>query len=263
MKNGLRILLGVAILGPVLPLGASTGAWRLIPATAVHRSYTATELAQSFRNGRLLAKAKAGTEAGALRSAEAAIGASLERTFLQVPRLEVLTFAGGATVKAQIARLMATGLYEYVEPDRILHVDKVPNDPDFSSQWNMANTGQDGGTVGADIHAEAGWDISDSAPSTIVAVIDSGIRVTHEDLAANTWKNPSPGSDGCTAGVNGINATFPQTEPGNGDPNDDFFHGTMVAGIIGAVGNNALAVAGVAWNVQLMALKFITAPPAP
>ena len=259
MKNGLWILLGVAILGPVLPLGASTGARRLIPATGVHRTYTATELAQNFRNGRLLAKAKVGAEEAALRSAEAAVGASLERTFGRVPRLEVLTFTGGATVRAQIARLMATGLYEYVEPDRILHVDKVPNDPDFSSQWNMANTGQDGGTVGADIHAEAGWDISDSAPSTIVAVIDSGIRVTHQDLAANIWKNPSPGSDGYTADVNGINATFPQTEPGNGDPNDDFFHGTMVSGIIGAVGNNSLGVAGVAWNVQLMALKFIAA----
>ena len=248
-----------SFLGAVAALNAQ-GAHRAVLAPAgAPRSFSAMEVAQNFRNGRLLAKARAGADAAALRAVEGSAGARLERTFRSLPGLEVLQFDGARSVKAQIARLMASGLYDFVEPDRIVRPAVVPNDPDFQYQWNLNNTGQDGGTPGADIKAEAGWALQETAGSVIVAVIDSGIRVTHEDLAANIWKNPSPGSDGYTGDVNGINATFPQTEPGNGNPNDDFFHGTMVAGIIGAVGNNSTGVAGVAWSVQLMPLKFIAA----
>jgi len=230
------------------------------PATgAAPSSFSALEIAQEFRNGRVLAKAKDGVDRSALRSFEGGAGARLEREFQSLPNLEVLRFDGGPPVRAEIARLMASGLYDFVEPDRIIRATVVPNDPYFPQQWSLNNTGQNGGTPGADIKAEAGWALQESAAGVIVAVIDSGIRVTHQDLAANIWTNPSPGTGGYVGDVNGINATFPQTEPGNGNPNDDFFHGTMVAGIIGAATNNSTGIAGIAWNVQLMALKFIAA----
>jgi len=224
---------------------------------AAPSSFTRTEISQHYRNGRLIVKARPGVSPAAVQAAEAALGLQVERTFRSLPGIRVLRFGAGVTVKAMAARLMATGLYQYAEPDRILKADTVPDDPYFSQQWSLNNTGQTGGTPGADIKAEAGWTIQSTAPNVLVAVIDSGIRVTHEDLAANIWKNPDAGNDGYTGDVNGINATFPSTEPGNGNPNDDFFHGTMVAGIIGAVGNNALGIAGIDWSVQLMALKFI------
>ena len=221
-------------------------------------TFTALEIAQGFRNGRLLARARNGTDPAALQAFEGAAGARVERRFQSLPGLEVLQLDGGLPVKMAISRFMASGLYEFVEPDRVIRASVVPNDPGFSMQWSLNNTGQNGGTPGADINAEAGWTIQDSASGVVVAVIDSGIRYTHQDLAANIWNNPSPGTLGYTGDTHGINATFPQTEPGNGDPNDDFFHGTMVAGIIGAVTNNSMGIAGVAWNVQLMALKFIS-----
>jgi len=234
-----------------MPRSPSSGAG------AAPASYSRTEIAQHYRNGRLIVKARPGVSPATLQAAEAALGLQVDRTFRSLPGIRVLRYGAGGTVKAMAARVMATGLYLYAEPDRIMKADTVPNDPYFNQQWSLNNTGQDGGTPGADIKAEAGWTIQSTAPDVIVAVIDSGIRVTHEDLAANIWKNPDAGSDGFTGDVNGINATFPSTEPGSGNPNDDFFHGTMVAGIIGAVGNNGLGIAGIDWSVQLMALKFI------
>jgi subtilisin family serine protease len=88
-----------------------------------------------------------------------------------------------------------------------------------------------------------GWDLLTSASNIVVAVLDTGIRYTHEDLAANMWVNPNNAGHGTNA-VSGSN-----------DPNDDNGHGTLVAGVLGAVGNNGKGVTGVAWSVQLMACK--------
>jgi outer membrane protein assembly factor BamB len=222
-------------------------------------TFSALEIAQNFRNGRVLAKVRDGVSPAALQAFESGAGTRIERRFQSMPGLEVLQFDSGIPVKAAISRLMSSGLFDFVEPDRIIRATVVPNDTYFSRQWNLKNTGQNGGAPGADINAEAGWDTLTSASGVIVAVVDSGIRVTHQDLAGNIWNNPSPGALGYTGDTHGINATFPSSEPGNGDPNDDFFHGTMVAGVIGAATNNSIGVAGVAWNVQLMALKFIAA----
>src|SRR5436190_1298355 len=73
-----------------------------------------------------------------------------------------------------------------------------PNDFRFydGSLWALKNTGQLGGTPGADIKAPQGWDLQTDASGVIVAVIDTGIRLTHEDLAANLWTNPGETSNG-------------------------------------------------------------------
>ena len=112
------------------------------------------------------------------------------------------------------------------------------------------------------ISAPAAWDLTTGSQQTVVAVIDTGIKYTHEDLAANMWTNP-----GEIAG-NGID------DDGNGfvddvygydffyndsDPLDENGHGTHTAGTIGAVGNNSLGVVGVNWNVRLMAIKIYSA----
>jgi subtilisin family serine protease len=112
--------------------------------------------------------------------------------------------------------------------------------------WGLNNYGQNGGTAGADIDAPDAWDVLTSASNIVVAVLDSGIRATHEDLASNMWVNP-------TDGGNGYNAFT-----GTNNPSDDgTSHGTMVAGVLGAVGNNGKGVCGVAWRVRMMACKCL------
>jgi subtilisin family serine protease/Tol biopolymer transport system component len=164
-----------------------------------------------------------------------------------------------------LGRLQSSELVEYAEPDHIMHARIDADDPRFTdgTLWGLHNTGQDGGVADKDIDAPAGWDIRNDASGVVVAVIDTGILYTHEDLAANMWTNTAelnglPGVDddgnGYIDDIHGINAIT-----GSGDPLDDNRHGTHCAGTIGGVGDNATGVTGVAWNVQLMACKFLGA----
>ena len=152
---------------------------------------------------------------------------------------------------------------EYVEPDYIIHAALIPDDPRFvdGTQLGLNNLGQNGGTDDADIDAPEGWEIIHDASNVTIAVIDTGTRYTHQDLAENMWVNagetPNDKIDNDQNGViddifgfNSINNT--------GDPNDDNGHGTLVAGIIGAVGDNGIGVTGIAWRTQLMAVKFLS-----
>jgi hypothetical protein len=137
----------------------------------------------------------------------------------------------------------------------------IPNDPLYNKQWGLNNTGQTGGKTDADIDAPEAWNIKTSASDVVVAIVSSGIRYTHEDLAANMWKNPSEiannnlddDNNGYIDDVYGIDTSI---DTGKEDPMDKQGWGTNAAGIIGADGNNGKGIAGVAWKVKLMALKF-------
>ncbi|MCC7375741.1 MAG: S8 family serine peptidase [Verrucomicrobiales bacterium] len=176
--------------------------------------------------------------------------------------LRVVTIGDGRSVDDALARAQASGLVDWVEPDYILTAFRQPNDPEFVSgaQWSLQNSGASSGTPDADIDATEAWDRVTDASSIIVAIIDSGLLLNHEDLAANLWSNPTEiagngiddDNNGIVDDVHGLNAIT-----GTGDPTDDVGHGTHVAGIIGAVGNNGRGTTGVAWKVQLMALKFL------
>lgn len=151
----------------------------------------------------------------------------------------------------------------FAEPDYVVTTLEAPNDPRFvdGSLWGLKNSGQRQGRRGADVGAAPAWSMRTDAEPIIVAVIDTGIRHTHRDLAANMWRNPREtlnGRDDSGSGyiddIHGVN-----TINGEGDSMDDHGHGTHVAGTIGAVGDNGEGVVGVAWNVQLMAVKFLGA----
>lgn len=157
-------------------------------------------------------------------------------------------------------------LTDYSEPDYVVSINRVPNDSQYSAAdlWGLHNTGQKAGVVGADIDAEAAWNLRTDASSLIVAVIDTGIRYDHQDLIGNMWINPGESGSGKESNgldddgngyiddVHGINAIL-----GNGDPMDDHNHGSHCAGTIAAQGNNGNGVAGVAWDARLMAIKFL------
>src|SRR5262249_5403775 len=155
--------------------------------------------------------------------------------------LQVIQLPRGIGATVAVDRYVRSGLVAYAEPDFILHGLLTPNDPKFVGQWALNNVGQSSGTPGADIHALAGWDLQTAAPGIVVAVIDSGVRYTHEDLAPNMWNNPGEiagnglddDRDGYIDDIHGISAINE-----SGDPNDDYGHGTICAGVIGAAGNN-------------------------
>ena len=149
-----------------------------------------------------------------------------------------------------------------VEPDYLYYPSGPADDPSFGdgSLWGLRNTGQSGGTAGADISAVEAWDIRSDASAVVVAVIDTGVRLTHEDIVPNLWTNlgevPGNGIDddgnGVIDDVHGFDAI-----DGGGDPSDEDGHGTHVAGTVGAAGNNATGVTGVAWQVQIMPIRFL------
>lgn len=149
---------------------------------------------------------------------------------------------------------------QFAQLDYKLKIENLPNDPSLNNQWGLNNTGQAGGTANDDIRAVEAWNTNTGSGKMVVAVIDSGIDYNHPDLAGNLWKNPKEtnknGKDddrnGYTDDVYGWNFV-------NNSANvmDDNGHGTHVAGIIGAVGDNGIGVTGVNWDIQIMTLKFL------
>ena len=164
-----------------------------------------------------------------------------------------------------IERLARRGDVEYAEPNYLVSIVGTPNDPSFPSLWGLENLGQLVGGVpgvpGADIHAQARVGCLHRIAEHVVAVIDTGIDYTHDDLAANIWSAPAAFTVNvggvpvtCAAGTHGFNAILRTC-----DPMDDHNHGTHVAGTIGAVGNNQLGVGGVNWTTRIMGIKFLNA----
>lgn len=168
----------------------------------------------------------------------------------------------GRQLLARIKDLLATGAFQYVEPDYVVTASLTPNDTAFTdgTLWGLRNTGASGGVVGADIGAVGAWDITTGNTNIVVAVIDTGVNYLHQDLVSQMWLNPGEfpnngiddDGDGYVDNVHGINAVT-----NGGDPMDDNGHGSHCAGTIGAAANNGSPHVGVAWNVRIMALKFL------
>ncbi len=194
---------------------------------------------------RILIKPKAASARAAVAGLHTATRSDVLASFEGMGRLQVIRVPAGETVSSLIARYQRSGLVEFAEPDYLVSLAATPNEPKFhdGTLWGLHNTGQNGGTPDADIDAPEAWDVLTSASNIVVAVVDTGVRYTHEDLKTNIWTNPSDGSHG----FNALNGTM--------DPADDNGHGTSVAGVLGAAGNNGKGVAGVAWRVQIMGCK--------
>jgi subtilisin family serine protease len=221
-------------------------AWLLLLASFA--TPAATNLPGAYRTDQILIKPKAGVAASILEAFHAGQGVAVKHRY-RSGGTQLITVPPGETVQDLIAKYSKSGLVDFAEPDYMVYPDAtMPNDPAFANGtlWGLYNYGQNSGTPGADIDAPDAWDVLTSASNIVVAVLDSGIRGTHQDLAANMWVNPVDGGDGYNA------------FDGTNDPSDDYTsHGTMVAGVLGAVGNNGVGVCGVAWQVQMMACKCL------
>lgn len=147
-----------------------------------------------------------------------------------------------------------------VEANYLVHTLQTANDPYFSEMWALRNTGQTGGTAGADIDVLEAWDLTTGSSSVIVAVIDSGIDCSHPDLLDNIWTNPGEiAGNGIDDDDNGYIDDVHGYDffEGDGNPQDAAGHGTHCAGTIAACGNNNTGVTGVNWQCKLMACRFL------
>ncbi len=225
----------------------ASSAWAQAPATIQYNG-------QTCATGRVIVKKKAGAAALSLRMAQT--GAGITATTAVSSSMQILSFSPSRPVAAIIQNLMATGVYEYVEPDYVVSALALPNDPRFGEQWALNNSND------ADVDAPEAWTQRADAEGIIVGVIDTGVDYRHPELRNTMWVNTGeiPGNaidddrNGYVDDVHGINAIT-----GSGDPLDDNNHGTHCSGIIAAERNNAQGISGLAPGVKIMALKFLNA----
>ena len=207
----------------------------------------------------LLVKFRAPSPSSARANVRADLGAEKKRGFRS--GAEHWRLPPGLTADRAMSRLRGNPHIEYAEPNYLVHATRIPNDPRFGELYGLRNTGQTGGTAGADIGAASAWDVSTGSRSVVVAVIDSGVDHTHPDLAQNVFNNTGeiPGN-GLDDDVNGFVDDVRGWDFVNddNDPYDDAGHGTHVAGTIGALGDNAVGVVGVAWDVSILPIKFLS-----
>ncbi len=194
---------------------------------------------------RLLVTLDPGTTTEAAQAVADQAGAIIETRAGDTLILDPVAAPG--TAPADTAALAALPQVSVVEPNGRLRAFAEPNDPLYPEQYGLLNT-QPGG-----IRAESGWNDTTGSRDIVVGVLDSGILASHPDLAANMWTNRT-GINGCGYGTRGWNAIANSCSP-----NDDDGHGTHVAGIVGATGNNGIGVSGVAQRVSLMSLKMLDA----
>jgi len=227
--------------------------------------------ASSFVPDEVLVRYSSNVQLSTLRGSHKPVYESTKKLKLlagsrQGPLLQMKTLKGESVAEA-IARLQKDPRVISVQPNFIYKkMATVPNDSLYGQLWGIKNTAQDvydpdtfgpdfgstednPGTAGVDLGLEAAWDRITDCSSTVVAVIDTGIKYDHEDLAANMW-------DGSALGFPNHGYDFHNSD---NNPLDDDGHGTHVAGTIGAVGNNGKGITGVCWKVKLMALKALGA----
>jgi len=244
---------------------------RIVPAGEKKRATTAEAIAlgetRNFGRPEVLVKFRSGVSRESIEALTSRLHDRVEDSIENVgwEAIDDLDNADAAAIVAEYSRLPEV---EYAEPNFEVELDVIdgplvpvlPHDPQFTEQWALANSGQRGGKEGADISATLAWATTTGSDKVVVAVLDSGVDYTHEDLAENMWVRPAgmaPYRDnelGTIDDLNGYNAIDNAS-----DPMDENGHGTHCAGIIGAEGENNLGIAGVNWKVQIMPLKFMNA----
>jgi len=191
----------------------------------------------------------------------------LGRTFL-------LKLKYNANIEQLVKDYMDTSLFEYVEPNHFgesdglqqtpLNAQFTPNDEHYyNRQWQHYNDGTfplSNSTADADMDTDLAWDVTQGDPNIIVAIIDSGIKMDHPEFAGREWINTDEVLDGTDTDNNGyiddLNWGWNFVE-NNNMPIDDNRHGTGVAGLALANGNNGIGYAGINWNSKIMVCKVL------
>ena len=203
----------------------------VLPATADAAGYGARD--QRFVPGEALVRYEPGTDASERRELRTDAGVEFEGS-AAVPRMQLVSFEG--PVRAAVSRLEDQPGVAYAQPNYRYHaLAAAPNDTHFGHLWGL------GATPGVDVLPA--WDRSRGA-GQVIAVVDTGVDLTHPDLAGNLWNGPG--------GIHGHDFV-----DGDDDPDDYNMHGTHVAGTAAAIADNGQGVAGVAPQAQIMAVRVL------
>lgn len=198
----------------------------------------------------LLVKFKDGTASRAAVETHQLTGAKILEEF---PDLgwQRIKLPNGMSVSSAENRYKNFADVETAQPNYYYHLLTTPNDAQFASLYGMTK-----------ISAPQAWDMQTGSSAVVVADIDTGMKMTHEDLVPNLWVNTGEiagnniddDANGYIDDVNGYDFYF-----NDSNPTDENGHGTHTAGTIGAKGNNSLGVTGVNWNVKIMPIKIYDA----
>jgi subtilisin family serine protease len=276
---------GAGVRAPAVMSGALTPAtqsWAAAPVSSAAPSQPSQTTVSRYRPDEVLLAFRAGVSASHQRAIERAAGGAGARRlgpaikpagrgrvrgaeYLAPLELRV----SGSKLDVALARLRSDPAVAYAEPNYLQHGDATPNDPSFSLQWGDSNTGQAiptqnqeevlgapaNGLAGADDRALRAWSVSTGSRSIVIGDTDTGVDYQHPDLAANIWTNPG-GIGGCAQGTHGYNVPGKNCNPMDEDTTYNG-HGTHVAGILGAVGNNSVGIAGMNWQTAILPLKWM------
>ncbi len=172
--------------------------------------------------------------------------------------IKVVALKRGESVAQAIKRYQRLKKVEYAEPNYIVEASAIPSDSSYTNQWYLKR-----------IHAEEAWDINNSSPTITIAVIDSGIQVTHPDIFPNIWKNnleisgnkKDDDKNGYVDDIYGWdfvnNVADPAPKFKGNFTEGGIIHGTVIAGIAAGVGNNGIGISGITWKTKIMALKAL------
>lgn len=217
----------------------------------------------------LIVRARVRLAASSNRRALALMGLAVEHPILYSQDEYVLRLlAPKSSDPLAVSRKLAkSGLVDWAEPNFVqeYHKDYVPNDPLYPQQWHLNNSGQVEGKVHADARLPGAWDLEKGDPSTVIAIVDDGVQLSHPDLAPNIYTNRGeiPGNhvdddhNGFVDDVHGWNFVFDTndvTAEGSGTEGDD--HGTAVAGIAAARGDNGIGVSGACPRCSILPVKI-------
>jgi subtilisin family serine protease len=233
-------------------------------------AYPGTQHTARYAQGEILVKFKEGLSGEHRECIHRSRGFKVTGSLKRVS-VERIKIPDGWSVEEAVSFYRADPDVEYVEPNYIRRAFRTPNDPRFEDLWGLHNTGQTGGAQDADIDALEAWDIQTDCSSVVIAVLDTGADLDHEDLkesilrnTGEDWSGGSPGNNGVDDDGNGKIDDYYGWDFVNGgnNPYDDngeeeLYHGTHVAGIIAAQGNNGVGITGICWSASLMILKIL------
>ncbi|MDX1480387.1 MAG: S8 family serine peptidase [Woeseiaceae bacterium] len=246
-----------AILTPLLRFAAAILFFASFVAV---RPAPAQDLSAAHAEHRIIVRFAAGASASERATLRQALLPREARALPLVAGMEAIST--GLDVPQALAALANNPNVVYAEPDYLLQPIELPDDVHFPLLWGLHNTGQDirgsAGVVDADTDMPEAWEVMPGA-EIIVAIIDTGTKWDHEDLAANIWQNVDELPDGIDNDGNGYVDDLRGWDffDNDADPADEDGHGTHTAGTVGAVRNNGLGISGICGQCRLMPLRFL------